>query len=174
MDGSGRSQREARRCTGGAAELAGSPLRAPLRGSGSRSRRAEPQKCGARWHIGCSRPGALGASFIMRSVSRSLSLVPRGARRTAPLEAFSRTEKIIAFCRVLLALATIGVAIIDPKQPSFRPDLAYPVLYGYVAYSFALFLLVRGEYLPQDWVGRYSIALDVFWISLISVFTEGG
>jgi signal transduction histidine kinase len=110
----------------------------------------------------------------MRSVSRSLSLVPRGARRTAPLEAFSRTEKIIAFCRVLLALATIGVAIIDPKQPSFRPDLAYVVLYGYLAYSVVVFALVRGEHLRQEWVGRYSMVLDVGWISLITIFTEGG
>jgi signal transduction histidine kinase len=110
----------------------------------------------------------------MRSVSRSLSLVPRGARRTAPLEAFSRTEKIIAFCRVLLALATIGVAIIDPKQPSFRPDLAYVVLYGYLAYSVVVFALVRGEHLRQEWVGRYAMVLDVGWISLITIFTEGG
>jgi signal transduction histidine kinase len=115
-----------------------------------------------------------GPTFVMRPVSRSLLLSARGSRRTAPLEAFSRTEKIIAFCRVLLALTTLGVAIVDPKQPSFRPDLAYIVLYGYVAYSFALFLLVRGEYLRQEWVGRYSMALDVGWISLISIFTEGG
>ena len=109
----------------------------------------------------------------MRSVSRSFS-VARGARRAVPLEAFSRTEKIIAFCRVLLALATLGVVIVDPKQPSFRADLAYVVLNGYVLYSVGLFLLVRGEYLRQEWVGWYSTAIDVAWISLISVFTEGG
>jgi signal transduction histidine kinase len=106
----------------------------------------------------------------MRSLHRSRSLVPRGA----PLEAFSRTEKIIAFCRVLLGLTTLAVCIIDPKQPSFRADIAYVVLSGYVAYSVLLFLLVRGEYLRQEWVGWYSTAIDVAWISLISVFTEGG
>jgi signal transduction histidine kinase len=112
----------------------------------------------------------------MRYVSRSLPifLTHRGPRRTAPLEAFSRTEKIIAFCRVLLAVATIGVVIVDPKQPSFRADLAYVVLDGYVVYSFVLFLLVRGEYLRQEWLGWYSTAIDVVWISLISLFTEGG
>ena len=110
----------------------------------------------------------------MRSVSRSLSLVSRGARRTAPLEAFSRTEKIIAFCRVLLALTTLGVVIVDPRQPSFRADLGYVVLNGYVLYSIFLFVLVRGEYLRQEWVGWYTTAIDVGWISLISVFTEGG
>ena len=110
----------------------------------------------------------------MRPVSRSLSLVHRGARRTPPLEAFSRTEKIIAFCRVLLAIATLLVVIIDPKQPSYRSDLAYIVLTGYVLYSVALFLLARAELLQHERLGWYSLAIDVVWISLISVFTEGG
>jgi signal transduction histidine kinase len=109
----------------------------------------------------------------MRSVSHPFSSISRGARRTTPLEAFSRTEKIIAFCRVLLALATLGVVVLDPKQPSFRADLAYVVLNGYVLYSIFLFLLVRGEYLRQEWVGWWSTAVDVLWISLISGFTEG-
>src|SRR6476660_9891138 len=99
---------------------------------------------------------------------------PPTERRPVPLEAFSRTEKIIAFCRVLLAVATLAVVIVDPKQPSFGDDLAFVVLYGYVAYGGILFLLVRGEYLRQEWVGRYSTAIDIVWISLISLFTEGG
>src|SRR2546422_10700240 len=104
----------------------------------------------------------------MRSLHRSRSLVPRGA----PLEAFSRTEKIIAFCRILLGLATLAVCIIDPKQPSFRADIAYVVLGGYVAYSVLLFLLVRGEYLRQEWLGVYSTAIDVAWITPVRVFTQ--
>ncbi len=110
----------------------------------------------------------------MRPVARSLSLVNRGARRTPPLEAFSRTEKIIAFCRVLLAVATLVVVVVDPKQPSYRSDLAYFVLTGYVAYSVVLFLLVRAELLRHKRLGWYSLGIDVVWISLISVFTEGG
>jgi signal transduction histidine kinase len=110
----------------------------------------------------------------MRPVSRSLFPTHRGAPRTAPLEPFSRTEKIIAFCRVLLAIATLIVVIVDPKQPSFRADLAFVVLYGYVGYSFLLFLLVRGEYLRQEWLGWYTTAIDVAWITPISLFTEGG
>ncbi len=109
----------------------------------------------------------------MRSVSRSFTLAARGPR-PAPLEAFSRTEKIIAFCRVLLATATLAVVIIDPKQPSFRADLAYVLLTGYVGYSLLLFLLVRAELLRQERLGWYSCAIDVAWISLISPFTEGG
>jgi signal transduction histidine kinase len=106
----------------------------------------------------------------MRSVPRSIS----GPHRVAPLETFSRTEKIIAFCRVLLATATIVVAIVDPKQPSFRADIAYVILTGYLVYSAVLFLLVRGEYLHQDRLGLYSTIGDVAWITLLSRFMEGG
>jgi signal transduction histidine kinase len=110
----------------------------------------------------------------MRPVARSLSLTNRGSRRTPALEAFSRTEKIIAFCRVLLGVATLVVVVVDPKQPSYRSDLAYMILTGYVAYSIGLFLFVRAEVLRHKRLGWYSLAIDVVWISLISVFTEGG
>ncbi len=106
----------------------------------------------------------------MRSVPRSISHV----HRVAPLEAFSRTERIIAFCRVLLATATIAVCIVDPKQPSFRANLAYVILCGYVVYSGLLFLLVRREYFQKDRLGLYSTAIDVIWITVITRFTEGG
>jgi signal transduction histidine kinase len=91
-----------------------------------------------------------------------------------PLEAFSRTEKIIAFCRVLLAIATLAVVVVDPKQPSSRWELAYLFLTAYVAYSGLLFLLVRGEHVHQDRVGPFSTVADVAWVTLISLFTEGG
>ena len=98
----------------------------------------------------------------------------RGARRGVPLESFSRTEKIIAFCRVLLASSTLVLVVADPKQPSYDPDLGHLVLAAYVAWSLLLFLLVRGEYVRQDRVGHYTTAADIAWITLITVFTEGG
>jgi signal transduction histidine kinase len=106
--------------------------------------------------------------------SRSLPFAQRGPRRVAPLEAFSRTEKIIAFCRVLLAVATIGVVVADPKLPSTSPDLAYLVMAAYVVYSGVLFVLVRGEYLRHDNLGLYSAIIDMGWVTLIALFTEGG
>jgi len=91
-----------------------------------------------------------------------------------PLEALSRTEKIIAFCRVLLATATLAVVVVDPKLPSSRSDLAYIILTAYVVYSGLLFLLVRGEHLRQERVGPFSAVADIAWVTLISMFTEGG
>jgi len=110
----------------------------------------------------------------MRSATRHSPFGPRGARRVAPLEAFSRTEKIIAFCRVLLATATQAIIAIDPKSPSLVPEVAYLVLTAYVGYSALLFVLVRGARLPQDRVGVYTTAADVLWVTAITVFTEGG
>src|SRR5882724_1158326 len=91
------------------------------------------------------------AVATMRTGPRSSpSGAHRGARRVPPLQAFSRTEKIIAFCRVLLAVATWAVVVVDPKQPSVHPELGYLVLTAYVLYSAVLFLLVRGEHLRQE------------------------
>jgi signal transduction histidine kinase len=91
-----------------------------------------------------------------------------------PLEAFSRTEKIIAFCRVLLATATLAIVAADPKQPSLAPGAGYLVLTLYAGYSLLLFLLVRGEHVRRELVGPYSAAADVVWVTLLTVFTEGG
>ena len=98
----------------------------------------------------------------------------RSPHKGAPLEAFSRTEKIIAFCRVLLALATVAIVTIDPKQPSFAPDIGTPVLWAYLAYSVVLFMLVRAERVRQERVGVFSAAADIVWVSVITLFTERG
>lgn len=106
---------------------------------------------------------------------QSLALArPSAERRAAPLEAFSRTEKIIAFCRVLLAIGTLAVVVVDPKQPSFLPTGGYVVLGSFLAYSLILFALVRGQYVRQDRIGYLSTAADIAWVSVITIFTERG
>ena len=99
---------------------------------------------------------------------------PRVARKGASLEAFSRTEKIIAFCRVLLALATVAIVTVDPKQPSFAPDLGTVVIWSYLLYSIIVFTLVRGERVRQERMGAFSAAADIVWVSFITFFTERG
>ena len=96
------------------------------------------------------------------------------SRRPAPLEAFSRTEKIIAFCRVLLAMGTWAVVVVDPKQPSFYPELGHAVLGSYLVFSLALLFVVRGEYVRQDRIGYFSTVADMVWVSVITLFTERG
>ena len=98
----------------------------------------------------------------------------RGERRGARLDALSRTEKIIAFCRVLLVVGTVAVVFVDPSQPSYRPEFGYTVLGSYFLFSVTLFFLVRGEHVRQEKVGRYSVVADIAWIALITLFTERG
>jgi signal transduction histidine kinase len=92
----------------------------------------------------------------------------------AALEAFSRTEKIVAFCRTLLAVGTLALVTLDPKQPSFLPFAGVVVLGGFVVYSFVLFVLVRGEHVHQDRIGYLSTIADIVWVSVITIFTERG
>src|SRR5262245_18440016 len=75
---------------------------------------------GGRW---ATRPS------IMRSALRSPSFAHRGAR--VPLEPYSRTEKVIAFCRALLAAATFMVVVADVKEPSVGVHLTTFVLLVY-------------------------------------------
>ena len=106
----------------------------------------------------------------MKALLDRLLPMSRGAR----LDAVSQTEKVIAFCRVLLAVTTLVVAIVDPMQPSYRPDIGFAVLGAYVAFSALLFWLVRGEHVRGRRVGPYSADADVGWIVVIALFTDRG
>ena len=98
----------------------------------------------------------------------------RSGRRTGVLDPISRTEKILAFCRLLLTAASFTVVFVDPKEPSLGTDPANLVLGSYVVYSALLFLVVRGEFVAQERLGRYALAGDVLWLTLVTVVTEGG
>ena len=92
---------------------------------------------------------------------------------TSTLGGISPTEKVIAFCRVLLALATMAIMIVDPKAPLW-PVVAYPLVGSYVVVSIVLFLLVRSEIVRGRKVGPYSVLLDMVYGVLITLFTERG
>lgn len=109
----------------------------------------------------------------MRSALRANPFSPRGARRAFPLEPYSRTEKVIAFCRALLATATFAVVVADAKEPSVGTELAVIVLLTYIVYSGLLFLVVRGEYIPQERLGRVALVADILWVTAIILVTEG-
>ena len=92
---------------------------------------------------------------------------------TLTLGGISPTEKVIAFCRVLLSSATLAIMIVDPKAPLW-PIVAYPLVSTYVAISMVLFLLVRSEIVRGRKVGPYSVILDMVFGVLITLFTERG
>src|SRR5262245_54347524 len=109
----------------------------------------------------------------MRSAYRFHPFAEIGARKVAPLEAISRTEKVIAFCRALLATTPFAIVVADPRSPGLGPNLANVVAGAYAAYSILLFLLVRSELVRQEPIGRYSMALDIAWVTVVTVATEG-
>ncbi len=92
---------------------------------------------------------------------------------TLTLGGISPTEKVIAFCRVLLATATFAIMLVDPKAPLW-PVVAYPLVGVYVAVSLVLFLLVRSEVVRGRKVGPYSVVLDMVFGVMITLFTERG
>src|SRR5437763_1858083 len=79
-----------------------------------------------------------------------------------------------ALCRVLMAATTVVIAIVDPQQPSYEPEVGYFVLAAYLVSSAMLFWLVRGEHVSQERMGYFSTATDVAWILAITLFTERG
>ena len=97
----------------------------------------------------------------------------RDTDATLTLGGISPTEKVIAFCRVLLAATTFAIMVVDPKAPLW-PDIAYPLMSAYVAVSLLLFLLVRSEIVRGRKVGPYSVVLDMVFGLLITLFTERG
>ena len=80
----------------------------------------------------------------------------------------------MAFCRILLALGTFSVVLLDPKQPSVWPSVAYGILVSYGLFAVVLFLLLRRDSLPQERLGLATTIVDIAWISVITVFTERG
>jgi len=92
---------------------------------------------------------------------------------TLTLGGISPTEKVISFCRVLLATATFAITVVDPKAPLW-PSFAYLSIGAYVVVSLLLFLLVRSEVVRGRRVGPYSVVLDMVFGVLITLLTERG
>jgi signal transduction histidine kinase len=92
--------------------------------------------------------------------------------RPTALQPFAQTEHVIAVCRVMLACSTLALVIVDPTLPSYRRDIAYPVLLVYLGLSLVIFALVRSDYLRRrERVAIGSTAMDIGWIALMTLFT---
>lgn len=90
------------------------------------------------------------------------------------MRAFSRTEKVVAFCRVLLAVATALIVLADPRLPGPLPHVTAAVLGGYLLFSAVVFWLVRSERVRQEVSAPATVAADVVWISVLTLLTERG
>jgi signal transduction histidine kinase len=99
---------------------------------------------------------------------------PRPRQPQFPLRAFSRTEKVIAFSRLMLALAAAFIVTADPKQPTILPGATYASLASYIAFSWLVLWLVRTERVRQEVVARATVVADVAWITVLTLLTERG
>jgi signal transduction histidine kinase len=98
----------------------------------------------------------LGASFVV---------VERFAMRT-------RTERLIALGRAILATTSLLAIWLDPSEPARFVAVAYVTLTIYVLYSFvALACVVRQAVLPAHF-GLVTHLLDLTFVATLQVFTD--
>ncbi|HWP65162.1 MAG TPA: GAF domain-containing sensor histidine kinase [Candidatus Limnocylindria bacterium] len=98
---------------------------------------------------------------------------PRAPR--IPLRAFSRTEKVIAFCRMLLLAAASTIMLVDPKLlwSPLGPFIVITfLLYG--GFSILVFALVRSERVRQENIARASVVVDVIAVTALTLLTDSG
>lgn len=85
----------------------------------------------------------------------------------------SRTERIIAGARLVLAIASIGLMAAAPEQISQNPNEAYSVVALYLLYSIAVIWIIDRGLMRIDRVGLYSQLADTLWFPVILLYTHG-
>jgi signal transduction histidine kinase len=86
----------------------------------------------------------------------------------------SRSERLIAAGRVVLASSSLFAVWLDPTEPAKYADVAYTLLVTYLVYAAAIALLVwRREGAAIRPQGTVSHVLDLAFFSLFIYFTAG-
>jgi hypothetical protein len=84
----------------------------------------------------------------------------------------SRTERIIAGARLVLAIAAIGLMAAAPSQISTNPNEAYSAVALYLLYSVAVIWILDRGLMRIDRVGLFSQLADTFWFPVILLYTR--
>ena len=85
----------------------------------------------------------------------------------------SRTERIIAGARLVLAIAGLGLMAARPDQISQNPSGAYSVVALYLIYSIAILWTIDRSLMPIEWVAVGSQLADTMWFAVILLYTQG-
>jgi len=93
---------------------------------------------------------------------------------TAPDEAADRTEKVIAFSRLALAVFALCVVILDPRQPMYSSGALYFLLAAYILYSAALVVFIGGGGGRGRSTSKPILIGDIAWYTVIVGLGEGG
>lgn len=82
------------------------------------------------------------------------------------------TERSLANARVFLAIAALAAVYVDPSEPSRFPELAYQLIWFYVAFSIGVRAVVALRPTPF-WSVLVVHAVDVMFPCVLIVFAEG-
>jgi len=93
---------------------------------------------------------------------------------SVPDESLERGERVIAISRVVLAVAALGVILLDPRQPSYTNPALYIVLGAYIVYSTILLTLFSRGRLDARTTSKPMLVADVAWFTVIVHLSEGG
>jgi signal transduction histidine kinase len=85
----------------------------------------------------------------------------------------SRSERLIAGVRVVLAASSLFAVWLDPSEPAKYAGIAYSLLAAYLAYSMILALLVWRLEAPFERWRLVSHLFDLGFFSLFVYFTSG-
>ena len=85
----------------------------------------------------------------------------------------SRTERIIAGARLVLAIAGLGLMAARPDQISQNPSRAYSVVALYLIYSIAILWVIDRSLMRIEWVAVGSQLADTLWFAVILLYTHG-
>jgi signal transduction histidine kinase len=85
----------------------------------------------------------------------------------------SRTERIIAGGRVLLAAAALASVWLDPPDPVETAAIVYVLLAAYLGYSIGLVPILRPAFAPAAWWPILTHGVDLIAFALFMQFTAG-
>jgi signal transduction histidine kinase len=85
----------------------------------------------------------------------------------------SRAEFLIAIARLVLAAFSLLAIWLDPSEPRRYEEIAYALLWGYVAYSLLLAMLIVRIHGALRNLPLITQALDLLLFTLFMFFTEG-
>jgi signal transduction histidine kinase len=85
----------------------------------------------------------------------------------------SRTERIIAGARLVLAIAALALLMVDPAATSPDAIGASRVAALYLLYSVAVIWIVDRGLMRVEYVGVWSQTLDTLWFPVILLYSQG-
>jgi signal transduction histidine kinase len=85
----------------------------------------------------------------------------------------SRTERIIAGARLVLAIAAFALLMVDPAATSPDANAASRVAAMYFLYAVAVIWIVDRGLMRVEYVGICSQTLDTLWFPVILLYSQG-